>query len=101
MKKIIKGKKYNTDTAKLMGTYTNGRSYSDLEFMMRELYKKRTGEFFLYNTGGPMSVMAVYDGNSISGSEDIIPVTEEEAKEWAEKWLSADKYENIFGEVEE
>lgn len=101
MKKIINGKKYDTDTAKLMGTYTNGISYSDFEFFMSELYKKKTGEFFLYQEGGPMSIVAVHHGNNTTGSERIIPISENEAKEWVEKYMDADEYENIFGEVEE
>lgn len=31
----------------------------------------------------------------------IIPLSIEEAKEWAEENLSGDEYEYIFGEVEE
>ncbi len=39
--------------------------------------------------------------NEWSGGEEIIPLTVGEAQEWAERYLDADEYEEIFGEVEE
>lgn len=101
MKKIINGKKYDTETAKLMGTYSNGQGYSDLNYFSSELYKKKTGEFFIYQEGGPMSIMGICRDGSIVGSENIIPVSENDAKNWVEEHLSVDEYESIFGEVEE
>ena len=102
MKKIINGKKYNTETAKMVGSWSNNRSYCDFSCCEEMLYKKRTGEFFLYGEGGPMSKYSVSCGqNSWSGGAEIIPMTESEAKKWAEEHLGADEYEEIFGEVEE
>lgn len=40
-----------------------------------------------------------WDGRT--GSSQIIPMTENEAKEWSENKLSCDEYEALFGEVEE
>ena len=34
-------------------------------------------------------------------SQAIIPLSEDEAREWAEEHLSGDEYEEIFGVVEE
>ena len=101
MKKIINGKRYDTNTAKLVGetSYSNRR---DFAYWSEELYQKRTGEFFLYCEGGPASKYSKATGqNQWSGSEKIIPLTISEAQEWAEKYLDADEYESIFGEVEE
>ena len=102
MKKIINGKKYDTETAKHVGSWSNGYSYSDFEYAKEKLYKNKTGEFFLYGSGGPASKYCEYiDGNTRSGGCDIIPLTENKAKKWAERHLDADRYEEIFGEVEE
>jgi len=46
MKKVINGKMYNTETAKKILEYKNGKSSSDLEFKMITIYQKKTGEFF-------------------------------------------------------
>lgn len=102
MKKIIKGKVYNTETAKMVGEYSNGLSYSDFCHCYEELFQKKTGEFFLWGAGGPMSKYAEHHGwNETSGSEKIMPMTYNEAKEWAEDHLDADEFEAIFGEVSE
>lgn len=101
MKKIIKGRKYDTDTAKRICEYSRGY-YNDLDFISEELYKKRTGEFFLYGEGGARSKYAQYLGNdSYSGGERIIPLTYNQAKEFAEKYADPETYEDVFGEVDE
>lgn len=100
MKKIINGKLYNTETAKMLADWWNGRSGFDRAD--EELYLKRTGEYFLYGQGGPMSRYAKSISYSEwSGGEKITPLTEEGAKKWALNHLDADEYMEIFGEVEE
>lgn len=100
MKKIINGKKYDTDTAKKLASGGYGW-YSDLDYIEETLYKKRTGEFFLFGKGGPASKYSEYNGNGHIASWDIIPLTESEAKQWTEKNCNSDEYEEIFGEVAE
>lgn len=41
------------------------------------------------------------DENSRTGGELIRPVSEAEARKWAEEKLDVDTYESIFGEVSE
>lgn len=101
MKKIINGKMYNTETAKLVGEWDNGR-YGDFGHCAESLYQKKTGEFFLYGEGGPMTKYSVYCGsNSCRGGEMITPLTDKAAKAWSENHITADEYEAIFGEVDE
>lgn len=102
MRKIINGKKYDTETAKAVGTYANGGGWRDFTHYEETLYLKKTGEFFLYGEGGPMTHYAVtIERNCWSGGEKITPLTEHEARKWAERNLPVEDYENIFGEVEE
>lgn len=102
MKKIINGKVYDTSTAKELGSYANYGSWRDFSHYEETLYRKKTGEFFLHGEGGPATRYAVPEGqNSWSGGERIMPMTYNEAREWAEKHLEADDYEAIFGEVVE
>lgn len=101
MKKIINGKKYDTETAKRMVTRNNGY-YNDFKYISETLYRKKTGEYFLHGEGGPMTVYAEPIGdNTWSGGEQIIPLKEREARRWAEEKISVDAYERIFGEVSE
>lgn len=98
MKKVINGKLYNTDTAERVGVWDNGHYTNDFSYCSEDLYKKRTGEFFLHGEGGPMSRYAQSSGNSTGWGQIIKPLTYQEAMEWAEKKLSGDDYIAIFGE---
>lgn len=100
MKKIIKGKLYNTDTAKLVGEWGNG--HTGFSYCHEDLYLKRTGEFFLYGRGGAASKYAeAVDQNTWSGGSDIVPMSYDEAQKWAEEHLDADEYEEIFEPIPE
>ena len=101
MKKIINGRKYDTDTAVYLGSYEHDFR-SSFRWYMEDLYRKKTGEFFIYGEGHAASPYArsSYDGGFDPG-EAIRPLSYEEAQAWAEKYLSTDKYEKIFGEVSE
>ena len=102
MKKIINGKMYNTESAKNIGNTYGGGGVNDFRYYFETLYLKKTGEFFLAGRGGPMSKYSVQvEQNSWSGGSKIIPLTYLEAKEWAEKALTADEYEDVFGPVKE
>ena len=43
MEKIIGGKRYNTETAALVGCWDNGLKRDDIEWKRETLYKKRVG----------------------------------------------------------
>ena len=101
MKKFISGRRYDTGTAKLVGNTSyskQGRSY----YWSEDLYRKKTGEFFLHGQGGPMSKYGQPVGeNQWKGGNVIIPLSLSEAQEWAKKYLDADTYDEIFGRVSE
>lgn len=102
MKKIINGKLYDTETAKEIGSRHHGEGPRDFRYYSETLYRKRTGEYFLYGYGGPMSRYAVSTGqNQWSGGERIEPMSYKSAKEWAEENMYADDYMEEFGPVEE
>lgn len=101
MKKIIKNKLYDTETAKELGSDSYSNCH-DFHWWAETLYQKRTGEFFVYGEGGPASKYAETVGlNEWSGGERIMPLSYSEAQEWAEKHLDGDTYIDIFGEPEE
>lgn len=101
MKKIIGGRLYDTDTAVLIGYWDNGYGAGDFHKCYEELYQKKNGEFFLYGSGGAMTVYAEpCGGGGWSGGSTIIPFTEAEARIWAEEHLSAEKYIDVFSAEE-
>ena len=100
MKKIINGRKYDTETATKIDAWSN--NCTRFSSCYEALYRKKTGEFFLYGEGGPMSKYAESCGdNCTTGGEAIIPLTEQKAKEWMENHSTVEDYEQVFGEVEE
>ena len=51
-KKIINGRMYNTDTTEVLGSWDNGYPRGDFSFEEQTLHKKKTGEYFVYYSGG-------------------------------------------------
>lgn len=102
MKKIINGKKYDTETATEVGFWKNMGDTRNFGYVCEILYRKRTGEYFLYGEGNAASKYAKSLGdNTWCGGETITPLTIDSAREWAEKHLDSDEYEKEFGEVSE
>lgn len=102
MKKIINGKVYDTLKAKKVASWYSSYARNDFHYYEEELYKKKTGEFFLYGEGNAASPYSRSCGqNEWCGGEKIVPMTFAEAQEWAEKHLDGDDYCDIFGEPNE
>lgn len=102
MKKIINGKLYNTETAQEVSSYSTNDSWRDFSHVEETLYKKRTGEYFLFGEGGPASKYARrVESNSWSSGSAIIPLSYDDAKQWAEDHMDADDYMKEFGPVTE
>ena len=101
MKKIINRKLYDTETAEYIGcdSYSNP---GDFNYWLEELYMKSNGEFFLYGEGGANSRYSKeVETNGWTNGWNITPMTRDEAQDWAEEHINADKYIEIFGEPEE
>lgn len=96
MKKIINGRLYNTETATCVGSWDNGFGAGDFNHCTEMLYLKKTGEYFLYGSGGAMSEYSTMCGNDRCGASAIIPMSESEAIKWAEKHLTANEYMAVF-----
>lgn len=100
MEKIINGKRYNTETAELIAERKD--NMGSFDYVHEELYRKRTGEFFISGEGGARSKYARrIEQNTWSDGWAIVPITDEEAKEWLEKYASVETYEQCFAVDEE
>ena len=100
MKKVIRGLRYDTDTAEKIAddSYSN---YGDLGYWCEELYHTNKGNWFLAGEGGAMSKYARSVGqNETGGGSAIIPLTKGEALAWLEVHTSdADTFEKYFSDV--
>lgn len=75
MRRIVQNKVYDTDTAKYIGTNTVSGT--------RSLYRKVTGEYFIYD-------------KELPGSKAILPMDYTVANDWAKKNLSKEDYKRHF-----
>ncbi len=102
MKKVIQGARYDTSTAREIGSWSNGYYPGDLYHCTETLYQTKSGKYFLHGSGGPASKYSRQTGsNSWSGGEEIVPMSPAAAAKWAEEYLPSEIYEKEFGEVPE
>jgi len=101
MRAVINGLRYDTDKAVLIGEAGYSGSYSDFQWWEAGLYRTpRAGRYFLAGSGGPMTRWARSIGfNGRTGSSGVFPMTPEEAREWAERYLIVDEVEKGFAEA--
>lgn len=101
MKRIITGKRYDTETAICIGTASQDQSRSDFSYWEAGLYvTPRSKAYFLAGEGGPMTRFARSLGNrGQQYGENIFPMTPAEALEWAEQHLTVDEVEEHFGDM--
>lgn len=98
MKKVIKGKTYNTENAPCLCEWDNGEDPTNSLFYLEEgLYQKKDGSYFVAGRGGAKTKYAKYIGvDSWAGGSDITPVTDAQARKLV-KNKRPEKYEEIFG----
>ena len=86
MIKIIEGKRYNTETATKIATYSYGYG-GDFSAEYTVLYVTENGNFFISGEGGPKTRWAAkVDTCTWAGGEGLYPVSQIEARELAEQW---------------
>jgi hypothetical protein len=96
LKKIIRGRMYDTGTARLVGTHEYSYPRQN-DWCEEGLFRKRTGEYFLAGEGNPASKYGKSDGEGgYYGSWGIIPLEYEEAQEWAENYLPPEEVIKLF-----
>ena len=96
MKRIIDGKRYNTETAQEVATSWNGYARNDFNFCEETLYRTPRGNWFIYGNGGPMSPYNRSVGDLTAGDERIVPVDAERARSWLENADEAEALEKWF-----
>ncbi len=100
MKRIIDGKRYDTETAEQIAEWDNGHYGSDFRSCEEALYRTKKGQYFTAGSGGPLSKYAQSCGNGTSGGEGLILLDEQEAREWCENHNCVEALEKHFVIVE-
>lgn len=85
MKRVIDGKRYNTDTAQRIAGAESSCNPGDFRYWEETLYRTKKGAFFVHGEGGPMSRWSEPVGsNGRGGGSGIMPMSDAEAREWCE-----------------
>jgi hypothetical protein len=100
-RKIVRGKRYDTEKSTEIGSASGGGAVGDFSYWEATLYRApRSGAYFLAGEGGPMTRFAQSIGqNQWSGGEDIIPMTRQEAFDWAQEHLDLGIVEDEFPDL--
>jgi len=99
MKAIINSRVYNTETAEFLGEYCNQYGCGDLHYLHEKLYKTTKGAYFLWGSGGAYTQYAIPCGDSWSPGSSIRPLMDDEALEWAAKYIDPEIVEKHFAEM--
>jgi hypothetical protein len=102
MIRIVNGKRYNTETAKLLCNISSGGfSRSDFSYDNTDLYVTKNGNFFLAGEGGARSRWAQsYGQNGSQGGSGLRPIDKNDARSLLEQYGVAAQVEEHF-DVEE
>jgi hypothetical protein len=98
MRRIIEKKAYDTDTALMIADEWNGLGGNDFRSLTEELYRTKKGNYFLYGSGGPLTKYGKSSGNQISGSSEIIPMSEQQAYLWLAEHCETEVIEEFFSD---
>ncbi len=87
MRKIIDGKRYDTETAEYLGCdETAGIGQNDFHYYCEELYRTPRGNYFLYGKGHGLTRWATHNADGMRGwGSGIEPMSKEEALSWAQQ----------------
>ena len=102
LRKIINGKTYNTDTAIWLAGWRRCGGYADLNYIEQNLYKTKSGFWFLHVKGGANTKYCKRVGqNEWVGGETIMPISDDDACRFAEEHRCVDSYDEVWGEIGE
>jgi len=98
MKRIIDGKRYNTETAHRVGSVGSATiNVSDFGYWEADLYRTPRGRWFLAGKGGPMTMFSRPDGGGMtSGGSGLIPISGTEAQVYLEDDRNVEALERWF-----
>lgn len=84
---LVLQRRYNTNTARLIGTHSSGLPTDNPHYYTVSLYRQKDGEYFMVGEGGPESQYGREgkDGGMLSGRRSF-SVPEAEARKWMEKY---------------
>ena len=101
MRSFKNGRRFDTNTGRLIGEVWNGFPKHDSDYIAERLMQNAAGIFFLHGVGGGDTRYAkIVDGVGMLG-EKIIPLSVEAANKWMESHLSPEEFQNAMNPIGE
>lgn len=101
MKKIVNRKKYDTEKAEEIASWSNSLPVTDFSHCSETLYRTENGNYFLAGRGGAESRWNEKHGGMWGAGSGIKPLSDEEAADWMERHGLYDKLEEEFPDLVE
>ena len=98
--KIKNGMLYSICSSERICGFDNGLNSGDFRNISEDLYRTKKGSWFIYGAGGSLTKYGKKVGNMTCGSEDFIPITDEEARKFIEDHGDKEIYMKYFELVE-
>ncbi len=92
MKRVINGAVYNTESAIYIGIYNSRKELDDMRRFTEELYRTRSGKFFLLLSGARNPQY-----HTKRNEPKIVSLAFEEAQNWVKEKLSPEQFQTLFG----
>ena len=99
MKRVIDGKRYDTDKAQCVAEYANTYDRGDFHWYEEGLYQTAAGSWFLACQGNAASPYArAVAQNERGPGEELRVLSEAEARAWLEQHNKTGELEDYFGD---
>lgn len=99
MKRVIDGKRYDTETANKLFEYQGGDGRGDLDWHCTALYRTKRGVFFIAGQGNARSLWAQrYDSGASGPGFGIRVLSDDSARSLLERFNQIDLLEEFFGD---
>lgn len=99
MTTIINNVHFDTTNATAVAEYTNDLNRDDDFYTKEVLYRKNDGTYFMLGEGGCFSDYGYMYDETIGYGREIYPMSLDEAKNWAERYMTVSAYEKEFGPI--
>ena len=101
MRRIIDGKRYDTDTATMVADISPAGFYrNDFRYEETKLYRTVRGAWFIAGEGGPLSRWSRSLGqNGMTDGEGLRPVDADEARAYLEREGDTHSIEQYFADT--
>ena len=97
MKRIIDGKRYDTDTAEMICDVSSRiNDQRDFKWHDTQLYRTKKGAWFVAGEGGPMSRWAHDTGDGYGYGSGLVVIEADEARELLEQHDELDALAEYF-----